>query len=227
MSRLTRNAADRDTRTRQILDLYTKGLANKQIAKQLGFSSNYVWSVLKREGIQFSGHGHARVVLSDNGRLICRKCQIEKPATEEHFRRYRGYLVGTCRVCQRVHQASWRNKNIFAYRVQGIRGDCKRRNIPFDLTTNYLEHIYKEQKGLCFYTDKPIATEMTRNGANRSHSLSVDRIVPEYGYIQGNVVLCLLRANVVKNDLTLQEIKEWLPGWYARLEQFFVKELFK
>ena len=53
------------------------------------------------------------------------------------------------------------------------------------------------------------------------HSLSIDRIIPQLGYTPGNVVLCTNRANMVKSDLTLAEIKQWLPSWYTRIIKYW------
>ena len=53
------------------------------------------------------------------------------------------------------------------------------------------------------------------------NQLSVDRIIPELGYIKGNIVLCTQKVNLVKNNLTLREMSEWTPGWYGRVIQKF------
>ncbi len=37
------------------------------------------------------------------------------------------------------------------------------------------------------------------------------------GYTLGNVVLCTYRANSIKRDVSLDELREWMPGWYDRL----------
>jgi hypothetical protein len=46
--------------------------------------------------------------------------------------------------------------------------------------------------------------------------LSFDRFDTTQGYAWGNVVLCSNRANSIKRDLTLQELRVWIPSWYER-----------
>jgi CTP:phosphocholine cytidylyltransferase-like protein len=41
------------------------------------------------------------------------------------------------------------------------------------------------------------------------------------GYIHGNVVFCCSRINMMKNNMTLDEMREWTPGWYQRVCAFF------
>ncbi|MFF4026978.1 hypothetical protein ACFYY5_29420 [Nocardia elegans] len=57
-------------------------------------------------------------------------------------------------------------------------------------------------------------------GRNDPHSCSVDKIIPELGYVEGNVVLLTKRINSVKYDLTLDEMKRWMPGWHRKLTRF-------
>jgi CRISPR/Cas system Type II protein with McrA/HNH and RuvC-like nuclease domain len=77
---------------------------------------------------------------------------------------------------------------------------------------------YHSQNGVCFYTDKEMVCKVGE-GKNRD-SLSIDKIIPEKGYVKGNVVFCLNRINMAKNDLSLEEIQKWMPEWYSRIEKF-------
>ena len=50
---------------------------------------------------------------------------------------------------------------------------------------------------------------------NSETSCEVDRIVPELGYVEGNVVWLSHRANRIKDDATLEELErivEWLKS---------------
>ncbi len=74
---------------------------------------------------------------------------------------------------------------------------------------------YNLQKGKCFYTAYALVCKFGE-GLDRD-ALSFDRLIPELGYVQGNVVLCTQKANTIKSDLTLQEIKKWLPSWFKKM----------
>jgi len=81
---------------------------------------------------------------------------------------------------------------------------------------------FENQKGKCFYTGR-ILEWKGGNGLNRN-SLSIDKIIPEKGYIQKNFVLCTHIANSVKLDLSLQEIEEWIPKWYSKIKEHIENE---
>ena len=48
-------------------------------------------------------------------------------------------------------------------------------------------------------------------------TISVDKVDPRGGYTPDNVVLCAARINSMKNDVTLEEMREWMPKWYERV----------
>lgn len=53
---------------------------------------------------------------------------------------------------------------------------------------------------------------------NSPNSPSLDRIVPERGYVRGNVVIVSFRANRAKSDLTIAELKQ-LVEFYKQFEE--------
>jgi hypothetical protein len=75
-----------------------------------------------------------------------------------------------------------------------------------------------KDKGLCFNIDKfdiivpekcpllgiPINVSSGKTGRN---SPSIDRIIPEKGYVKGNVMVISHKANTVKSDLSLDELE--------------------
>jgi len=77
---------------------------------------------------------------------------------------------------------------------------AKQKNIPFNLT---LEDI--EVPETCPLLGIPI--EIQPKKGYHPNSPSLDKIIPEKGYIKGNVWVISNRANTLKNDATLQELK--------------------
>ena len=71
-----------------------------------------------------------------------------------------------------------------------------------------LNEIYHEQKGLCYYTK----VKMDNNGYETKNPLCfvVDRIIPENGYVRGNMVFCCNAINRIKSDFSIDEIKYWV-----------------
>lgn len=106
------------------------------------------------------------------------------------------------------------------HRQRAIKARCIEKGVEYDLPGAYLADLYEKQKGLCFYTDEPMKVYFgTKRSGARRDSISVDKVIPERGYVVGNVVLCIERANRIKNDCTLEEMSRWMPDWYSRVQE--------
>jgi len=86
--------------------------------------------------------------------------------------------------------------------ANAIKQRALKKGLPFDLDADYLQSIYT---GVC-----PVfGVELQRRHArddNSALSPTVDRIVPELGYVKGNVIIVSRRANNIKSDATVYEI---------------------
>ena len=86
---------------------------------------------------------------------------------------------------------------------------AKKKNIAFDLSTDYLISIYPRDE-IC-----PIFGFKMEWLGNKQTSPSIDRIVPELGYIEGNVAWISNRANVLKLNRApdiLRKIADWIDS---------------
>ena len=89
-------------------------------------------------------------------------------------------------------------------------------SVPFDLDTDYLVSIFPPDK-LC-----PILGTRMEWGAldgDRSSCPSLDRIIPELGYVKGNVAWISLRANRLKDDASLEELQKIVAYVRGHLKQ--------
>ena len=91
---------------------------------------------------------------------------------------------------------------------------CKARafekGIPFDLDTDYLQSIATDKCPI-FGTD--FIWGLHRGAKVNDATASLDRIIPELGYVKGNVVFISHMANRIKNDVTENElyaVADWL-----------------
>jgi hypothetical protein len=82
------------------------------------------------------------------------------------------------------------------------------------LTVEMIHYLLALQHNRCVYTGAYLIVQV--GGGLQKHSLSFDRFDTTQGYVWGNVVLCSNRANSIKRDLTLQELRVWIPSWYER-----------
>jgi hypothetical protein len=207
----------------QILPLHVQGWKDEEIVQRLNVG---IWTVQKYLINKRVHLKHKKRNYVDVEHAICTICNETKHVNEFPAPRSNGKTlalseISYCKVCQQKIASDRRASSPYAYindRLYDLRARCKTGSIPFDLTVEHVLSLYEEQKGLCFYTDAVIRVAP---GHNLRAALSIDRIVPGLGYVQGNVILCTYRANAIKQDQTLDELKLWMPGWYERLLQFY------
>jgi hypothetical protein len=187
------------------------------LVKKLGVPRSTLRDFRKKQGIKAAKRKLAEPLKVVNGKIECPKCG--KPQDEDDFIIRPRSVRRCCKFCEYWMVQKRLSSSLDAYmkhKASTLKSMAKKKNLPYDLSWGFLVRLHGLQKGLCFYTDEPLHTE--RGRGHSKQSLSVDKILPEAGYTKENVVLCTYKANVVKNDLTLDEIERWLPGWYKRIE---------
>ena len=86
---------------------------------------------------------------------------------------------------------------------------AKRKNLAFDLDLEYVLNIAPDK---CPVFGTEFVWGRYQGGQHRQ-TPSLDRVVPELGYIKGNVVFISLWANMIKSDATDKElyaVADWL-----------------
>jgi hypothetical protein len=147
--------------------------------------------------------------------------------TGEKYRRYRS----ECIECSKTHTGNYINdnyemvykkkkinrikhKNDIKYHVQEkISTWRKASSIPSNLTVDYLVELYNRQDGYCYYLNEKMIFGWV-DGKVHHNSLSLDKLDPAKGYVQGNVVWCTYLANTMKRDMTEQQ-------FYDTINQIF------
>jgi hypothetical protein len=140
---------------------------------------------------------------------ICSKCKF--PQSTDAFYKSAKSSDGfgqPCKTCVSTRQSHWyenntergkeaarkyrRNIDTWATRaLQGCRKRSKSKDVPFNLKTSDLLPLPE----LCPIFKCPLDY---CSGADRRFHASVDRIVPELGYVVGNVRILSFAANVAK-----------------------------
>lgn len=91
------------------------------------------------------------------------------------------------------------------------RSRARRSGLPFNLDKEYLIELMDYD---CPIFHIPLSWGIVGEGNKKSNnSPSLDRIVPEYGYIKGNVVFISNLANTIKQNVTEKElyaVADWL-----------------
>ena len=164
------------------------------------------------------------------GGVRCSKCKDIHPAKEYQYKRQR---LSYCKSCSRKAMRKYRANlcsdigkylhdrwsRMKARTVSYYAKGRVKEPIAFTITEEDLLEQFHLQKGMCFYTDEMMVWG-DGHGKN-PRTMSMDKIIPKDGYIRGNVVFCTMKANLVKQNLTTEEIAMWLPGWYKRIKNFW------
>jgi G3E family GTPase len=211
----------------KIKELHAQGKTNREISGELKVTPQAINYWIKK--LKLVPHGKRRFSLKIvKGKGVCSKCNSSKSL--DNFRTNKrnsehSYKQTYCNDCRQ--QQMWDNinsgiKQYLSYRLWRLKSKVKRNKGIFTISQENLYKLWIEQKGKCFYTDVELKWRVGK-GYDKN-SLSVDKVIPEKGYIDGNVVLCTHQINSCKNDLTLEEIKKWMPTWYKRIQRKFKKD---
>jgi len=95
------------------------------------------------------------------------------------------------------------------YLWKAAKARAKRKGILFQISVEEVSKLIPAD-GLCPVLGIPVRLEKVRA---THHSMSLDRIVPELGYIPGNVVIISHLANTLKSDVTEPEVFRKIAAW--------------
>ena len=98
-----------------------------------------------------------------------------------------------------------RDKYNFRYRLnrlnQKAKMRAKRDGLPYKINIDYLAEIFPKDF-MC-----PVLNKKMAFGEDIQNAPSIDKLIPEKGYIKGNVTVISFRANQLKRDGKLEEIE--------------------
>ena len=94
-------------------------------------------------------------------------------------------------------------KNPFKFRLArtlaSAKNRAKRYNVPFEITLQDLIDMFPTDN-LCPVLKEPF---IWGTKSNKELSPSIDRMIPELGYVKGNIKFISYKANRIKNDSTI------------------------
>jgi len=101
-------------------------------------------------------------------------------------------------------QSKYKKKNKAVGLCSASKARAKQKNLPFNLTSKYIKEIWPEDnKCPALGIDLKKGEE---SGNGRRHAPSLDRIIPELGYMKGNVQIVSLLANQIMSDATPDQV---------------------
>lgn len=143
--------------------------------------------------------------------ITCQGCQKDKPPDQYSSRSDRsGRLRPYCKLCSNdIQRARYHNHKIrspFKHLCTRVKARAKSKGVPFNLTPEYLESIWT---GFCPVLGVGLSFETDRR---QPDAVQLDRLVPEEGYVIGNVWFMSSKANRMKDAATVDEV-EALFNW--------------
>ena len=146
---------------------------------------------------------------------LCIKCKIKKKNSDFYkHSNVKDGLSSACKVCTTVHNKKYRStkEGFLKNALSSAKVRAKKKQINFNLDYEYLESI-STTKCPVFNVDLMYYSSTNGSGYPNPHAASLDRVIPELGYVKGNVVFISQWANTVKSNATeiqLYAVADWL-----------------
>lgn len=222
------NFAERQERNAKIIELYESGLKPTQIIATTGFSRKTIYRVLKEKDI------HPRVRKNDlTGLRFSRLIALEPAANHKNqtqwlclcdcgnttIVRTNQLNSGTTRSCGCLKQETVK----ICSQTQGL-------TVGRNPTTEYrMYHAAKSRArkyGIPFTIEISdilvpefcpiLGIRLERNtGSKQGNSPSLDKVIPELGYVKGNIEVISMKANMLKSNGSYDEFKS-IVDWFER-----------
>lgn len=138
----------------------------------------------------------------------CKKCKELKPLEDFHVKKVApDGRRSRCKSCTNDDILQWRIDNPMNLTLNNARARARNKGLPFELTLEDLGEYPKTCPllGIPMYREPAVANQGCRGST--PHAPSLDRIIPELGYVKGNVWFISQKANTIKQDATLAELK--------------------
>lgn len=206
-----------------IKELHSRWMTNRKIAQAIWCHHKTIWTKLKSLWLTPNWNWPKKLNIVSDNKAICSKCNCTKPITDfqySHTNKWRLSYCNDCRNNQTCDRINYSIESYLSHRIWQLKTRANRVWIKYNLDIEYILWLYEFQKWNCFYTD--IKLSIVAWWWKNKDSLSFDKIIPSLWYVKWNVVLCTTQVNTCKNDITLDEMKEWMPCWYDRVLNYQV-----
>jgi len=135
----------------------------------------------------------------------CNECKKVLPSTEFYTKtkkNNRKILNYICKSCHKKKNLMYRENNYEKNAIKTLRNRAKIKKIPMEVTPEYLKKFLPNDM-IC----PVLGIKMEIGQKNKNvNSPSIDRIIPEKGYVPGNIIIVSNKANGIKSNATPDEI---------------------
>lgn len=155
-------------------------------------------------------------------RSVCKECDHELHNTDEQ-RKKRRLRRDERRKLEDDYVEREKNTNLRRiisnedsykkYLLRGAKQRALKQEIPFNITISDIDI-----PEYCPLLNIRLVRHVGDNPRNTDDSPSIDRIIPELGYVRGNVWVISNRANRLKNNATLEELRLLISNLSKKLD---------
>lgn len=149
-----------------------------------------------------------------NRKIATKKCSVcgkIKALRLFYYNHVRKEYMSNCKECGDKKSKAYYKKNItnpqtiFQLRSTEIYRKCRIKKLPCvkKLLGRYLLKLWNESNQICYYTGRKMDLKGYPKNPN---AVTVDRVDPKKGYVEGNIVLCTSIANRMKQDLSYKDL---------------------
>jgi len=145
------------------------------------------------------------------GTKTCSGCKVEKSVNEFYRNKTnKSWLHSICKSCSNISDRKKRISNPLKTLLLDCKKRCKQMGMKFEITEKDLNI-----PDICPVLGIPLEHSIGK-GKRTDNSPTIDRIDNTKDYIKGNVIIVSWRANRLKSDSTLPELKQ-LVKFYEEL----------
>lgn len=156
------------------------------------------WTVLEQLTEKDSKGRHISTL-----RVRC-SCGTEKTVRKS------GVIEGRSKACKpcstRIKALNPGYKNLGGGQIWFIKHGAIKRNLEYSITGEYMWNLLEAQEFRCALTGVPLTIEKVRSP---KITASLDRIDNKQGYIEGNVRWVHKKVNIMRMNMTDEELKYW------------------
>lgn len=127
----------------------------------------------------------------------CGRCKRDKPRSA--FRQGRR----TCRECTNDRRKVQRRSDPLRELCANAARRAELKGLGFNVTPEYLRGILRAQEGRCYFFKVPLFIDGST--ADSLYQASLDRLDNSRGYVEGNVALTCVAANLARNAYTPEQ----------------------
>lgn len=150
----------------------------------------------------------------------CKICG-ETKSVDNFYESQRGFKCKKCACGLGREYKREKRKNLDFRKVEGVKqkerrvrlwqntliNDSKNRGDQHTLKVGDINHMFEEQKGLCYWFKVPL---IPSENSKHPQQPSLDRLDGTKGYTKDNVVLACYSANIGRNDNSVEVWEEFI-----------------